>query len=86
MQRPEHYWAYKQSPIPEVSDLPEGTFKGNEDDWGSLSPGMRRMIWREATKSKQPIVPAGSVDDERLKRADEKHRQSEAQILAREAL
>ncbi len=86
MREPETYWAYKQPPIPEVTDLPEGVFKGDERAWGSLSPGMRRTIWREATKHMQPAVQQHSVDDERLKRADEKHRQSETQILAREAL
>lgn len=47
---PEKYWNYKQPPIPELRDLPSGTFRGDEKQWQSLSPGYRRTIWQEALK------------------------------------
>lgn len=54
----EKYWSYKQPPIPELSDLPAlpKVFNGNEDQWQSLSPGMRREIYRDAMKRK-PVAP-----------------------------
>ena len=82
MREPEKYWAYAQPPIPEVTDLPKGVFHGDETAWCSLSPGMRRTIWREATKQQTVLAE----DASRLSRADALHRQSEAQIAAREAL
>jgi hypothetical protein len=48
MREQEKYWSRKGPPTPEVKDLPERTFKGDEAQWCSLSPGMRRAIWREA--------------------------------------
>ncbi|MDR5172982.1 hypothetical protein IHQ56_14310 [Methylobacillus flagellatus] len=48
MREPETYWSRKGPAIPEVSDLPDGGCKGNESGWDSLSPGMRREIWRDA--------------------------------------
>lgn len=86
MKQPEKYWAYPQPPIPEVSDLPPGVFNGDERAWGSLSPGMRRTIWREATKRVEQEQAALDEDAERMRRADEMHRQSEVQIAGREAL
>lgn len=86
MREPETYWAYKQPPIPEVSDLPPGVFKGDENSWCSLSPGMRRTIWREATKRQEREQSALSEDTERLQRADAVHHKGEVQIAAREAL
>lgn len=58
MREPEKYWLYKGPPIPEVTDLPPGVFKGDETAWCSLSPGMRRTIWREATKPAVATAPA----------------------------
>jgi predicted Fe-S protein YdhL (DUF1289 family) len=86
MREPEKYWAYAQPPIPEVSDLPPGVFNGDEKSWCSLSPGMRRTIWREATKRIEREQSVLAEDAERLSRADTMHRQSEVQIAAREAL
>ncbi len=87
MLEPEKYWAYKQPPIPEVKDLPPGTFKGDERAWNSLSPGMRRTIWSEAIKRLKPRQTSGpSVDDARLDRADAAHHKAEIQIEARETL
>ena len=48
MREPESYWLRKGPAIPEVADLPPGAFNGNEEAWCSLSPGMRRTVWREA--------------------------------------
>lgn len=48
MREPESYWTRKGPPIPEVKDLPSGTLKGDGSRWESLSPGMRRTVWREA--------------------------------------
>lgn len=48
MREPETYWSRKGPPIPEVKDLPEGTGITDERSWESLSPGMRRTVWREA--------------------------------------
>lgn len=48
MLKRERYWSRKGMSIPETTDLPSGTFKGNENTWCSLSPGMRRTIWRDA--------------------------------------
>lgn len=48
MREPESYWSRKSPPIPEAHDLPSGSFSGDEVKWYSLSPGMRREIWRDA--------------------------------------
>lgn len=48
MLEPEKYWTRKGPPIPEEKDLPVGTFRSAGRGWGSLSPGMRREIWRNA--------------------------------------
>lgn len=48
MRTPEAYWSRKGPPIPDESDLPEGTFKSSGRGFDSLSPGMRRQIWRDA--------------------------------------
>ena len=48
MREPETYWSRKGPPIPEVEDLPSGSFRGGATAFSSLSPGMRRTIWRDA--------------------------------------
>lgn len=48
MRAPESYWARKGPPIPDAADLPAGALKGDEKAWCSLSPGVRRDIWRDA--------------------------------------
>ncbi len=51
MRKQEAYWTYCASEdMPELSDLPEGTFSGTEAQWNSLSPGFRREIYREAMR------------------------------------
>lgn len=50
MYDPESYWTYKAAPIPDLCDLPPGTFAGTEDQWQSLTPGMRREIYRDAMR------------------------------------
>ena len=52
MRAAESYWARKGPPIPDAADLPGGgAFNGGEGAWTSLSPGMRREIWRDAIQS-----------------------------------
>lgn len=50
MKEKERYWTYKAPPVPEFSDLPPGTFAGNEQGFNSLSPGMRREIYKNSMK------------------------------------
>jgi len=40
------YWSYRAPPAPEYAEVPEGAFKGSENEWYALSPGMRREIVR----------------------------------------
>lgn len=48
----ESYWTYKAaSRTPTVNDLPKGAFKGTQEQFESLSPGMRREIERSARKT-----------------------------------
>ena len=82
---PESYWTYKAPPTPNFCDLPAGTFAGDENGWMSLAPGFRREIYRDAMKRLAPQQTV-EADAERLRRADDKHRQSEVQINARESL
>lgn len=49
MKKQENYWTYQAPPTPELSDVTFGTFKGTKEEWESLSPGMRREIYRQAT-------------------------------------
>lgn len=91
MKKQETYWSFKAPDLPELSDLPQGTFAGTEAGWNSLSPGYRREIHRSAVKraSPQPLpIETGPIaeDAARLERADALHRQAEVQIAAREAL
>ena len=50
MLKQESYWTYKAGDIPDIEDLPEGTFAGTREQWVSLSPGMRREIYRSALR------------------------------------
>lgn len=61
MREPETYWSRKGPPIPDTADLPKGTFSGDERKWGSLSPGMRRDIWRDAIQ--REAAARGLCDD-----------------------
>lgn len=85
MKKQEQYWGFKAPDIPEVGDLPPGTFNGDERAWSSLSPGYRRTIWQQAVKRLEP--PETTTEDaQRLSRAETTHKKSEVQIAAREAL
>jgi hypothetical protein len=42
--KPESYWTYKAPPTP--SNPPPGSLM-TDKQWHSLSPGMRREIWRD---------------------------------------
>lgn len=65
MREPESYWTRKGPPIPDAGDLPSGTFSGDERKWASLSPGMRRTIWRDAI---QREAAARGLPDDMLRR------------------
>lgn len=86
MRKQESYWSFRTSDIPELSDLPAGTFAGTEAGWDSLSPGYRREIYRSTLKKTAPVETAMEADLERISRADMKHEQGLAAIKAREAL
>jgi len=51
------YWTRKAPPIPEVHDLPPGTFNGTQEQFEQLSPGMRREILRSAQRTKKFSYP-----------------------------
>lgn len=80
MRAQEKYWGFRAPDTPELRDLPEGVFRGTEQEWESLPPGYRREIYKSLTR-KHP-----SPDDDRLQRADEKHEQSIRQIEKRASL
>jgi hypothetical protein len=45
------FWSYQSDfPTPTVADLPAGSFNGTQEDFETLSPGMRREILRRAAK------------------------------------
>lgn len=67
MQHQEPYWSRKAPPAPEVRDLPAGTYSGDERSWGSLSPGLRRTIWREAVIREARFRGLPQVTVDRLK-------------------
>ena len=48
---PSSFWSYK-SDTPTPSSPPKEAFRGSQQQWESLSPGMRREIARQAEKSK----------------------------------
>lgn len=41
------FWSYRVETPP---DYPPPLFKGTADEWRQLSPGYRRVIWREFIK------------------------------------
>jgi hypothetical protein len=43
---PKSFWSYQAPDTPSVSDLPKGAFKGTQQEFESLSPGMRRELAR----------------------------------------
>ena len=48
---PKSFWTYQAcEPTPTVNDLPAGTFNGTQDQWETLTPGMRREILRDANR------------------------------------
>lgn len=50
MRTPEPYWTLKGPPIPDLADV-RGGFAGSTSEWESLSPGLRRAIYRETILS-----------------------------------
>ncbi len=61
MRAPESYWTRKGPHIPEAKDLPPGACAAGGLGWESLSPGMRREIWRDAIR-RETIVRGLSAD------------------------
>lgn len=51
----EAYWTYRAgSKTPAFTDLPLGVFHGTQQQWESLSPGMRREIARSFNRRIPP--------------------------------
>jgi len=73
----ESYWTYKAPPTP-VEAPP-----GMAGDWQSLSPGMRREIWRSYERLQTPASDAAPQHDHRREYLD---RKAAVQIAARERL
>lgn len=46
------FWSYRVEPAP---DNPVPDFKGTIEEWQTLSPGYRRVIWREFIKRENAI-------------------------------
>lgn len=52
----ERYWTYRTAtPTPMFSELSIGVFNGTQKQWESLSPGMRREIFRSWNRSNRPV-------------------------------
>ena len=47
----ERYWSYRAPRPPTVGELPAGAFKGTQEQFSQLSPGMRREIQRQAERA-----------------------------------
>lgn len=55
---PEPYWTYKAPPTPRSAP------PGVAGDWFSLSPGMRREIWRDYQRRNQTTVSQDRGDEQ----------------------
>lgn len=52
----ERYWTYRSAtPTPTFFELPSGVFSGTQKQWESLSPGMRREIFRSWKRTNHPM-------------------------------
>jgi predicted RNA methylase len=51
---PEGFWSYQAENPPDVGDLPAGAFRGTQNEWEKLSPGMRREVARAAARESRP--------------------------------
>jgi len=71
------YWTYKAPPTP--AEAPPGM----TGDWRSLTPGMRREIWRSYDRSQTAAPDAAPERDHRREYLD---RKTAVQIAARERL
>lgn len=48
------FWTYRaDTATPSFDDIPVGAFRGTEDDWSALSPGMRREIVRSFSRTQK---------------------------------
>jgi len=59
---PKNFWSYQAGRVPRVDDLPPGAFKGTQEQFEQLSPGMRREIERYAKQrlARQIMKHAGT--------------------------
>lgn len=58
MQKQAAYWSYRAThQTPDLSDLPPGSVAMTDAEWESLSPGMRRDIYRSFTGKYPPLEP-----------------------------
>jgi hypothetical protein len=65
---PKDFWSYQASETtPHVSELPEGTFKGTQQEFEQLSPGMRREIARQAKRSAKDMATDPPVSEPQRK-------------------
>lgn len=87
----ESYWTYKASiPTPGFDALPAGCFKGTQQQFESLSPGMRKEIVRDF-KRREKAAYADLVMDtydrfEHADRREQRDRAAEVNAKAREQL
>lgn len=63
MKRNQSFWTYQATePTPTVADLPAGAFRGTQDEFETLSPGMRREIARAARRQPNTSPAAPGLD------------------------
>ena len=87
----ESYWTWKAaSPTPTFGELPAGCFKGTQQQFESLSPGMRREILRDHQRREKAkyadLVMSKFEDAEHADRREQRNRAAEVNAKAREAL
>lgn len=59
---PKSFWTFQSdTPTPKVTDLQEGAFKGTQDDFEELSPGMRREIARQDNLQSSGALKPGAL-------------------------
>lgn len=87
----ESYWTWKAaSPTPAFGALPTGCFKGTEQQFYSLSPGMRREILRDHRHREKAtyadLVMSKFDDAEHADRRAQRSRAAEVNAKAKEQL
>lgn len=87
----ESYWTWKAaSQTPSFEALPSGCFKGTEQQFYSLSPGMRREILRDHQRREKAayadLVMSKFDDAEHADRREQRGRAAEVNAKAKERL